>query len=286
MGHQNLYGRNAVREAGVGKSVSSVRCTRLPARYIREERRTHRTTHAMIVNSAAIRDELETRAGIERARIDVIENGVDTERFRPLDDAERRVERTRFAMSARTLVVPGRISAQKNQLGVVRALWALRRSGELPSDARVLFAGRQEAHTRYGAWVRWAIALAGLGETVKMIGVVKDVERLLAAADAILMPSKFEGLPNAVLEALACGTPAIVSRVANADRLVGDGISGWCLDGDGWSSIASGLRRFFASSDANRRTLGEAGRREVAERFTLARMVERTCTVYERVLGD
>lgn len=296
LGHQNVYGRLAVKLSGVGKALGSVRCTRLSAQYIRHERLTHRLTDGLIVNSAGIRDELVARAHLRPERIDVVENGVDGVRFRPLDDQERARERARFGLDGTALVVPGRISEQKNQIAIVRALAALRRRGALPRDVTVHLAGRQEASTRYGTFLRAAIALYGLGDVVRFQGVVRDVERLVGAADAVLLPSRYEGLPNAVLEAMAAGTPVIVSPAANADALVRTpprsrpgaraGREGIALDGDDPAAIADGLERFFATAPTDRTKMGQVGRAHVEERFTVEKMVRRTEAVYDRILGS
>ena len=286
MGHQNLYGRLAVRLAGVGKAIGSVRCTQLPAQYIRQERLTNRLTAGLIVNSVGIKDELVRRAKLRPERIDVVENGVDSQRFQPLSREERDSARRRLGMTGPTIVVPGRISSQKNQLGIVRALARMRSSGTLRGDVQVLLAGRQEASTRYGTLVRAAIALYGLGDVVRFVGVVRDVERLLGAADAMLLPSAYEGLPNAVLEAMACGCPPIVSPPANADALVHDGREGIALAAQSPRAIAQGIERFLGTTSLERSAMGIAARQHVIERFTIARMVSRTSDVYDRVLGS
>jgi glycosyltransferase involved in cell wall biosynthesis len=283
MGHQNIYGRIAARMAGEAKVIGSVRCTRLPRSYIRQERLTHSFTDALIVNSSQIKDELIRRARIPADGIIVVENGVDTSRFRPLED--RTSARARFEMHGTTLVVPGRISFQKNQVAIVRAVARMRRRGAWPEDARVLFAGRQEASTRYGALLRAVIALTRTSDVVRFAGVVRDIEQLVGAADAVLLPSRYEGLPNAVLESMAAGTPAIVSPAANADRLVADGERGIALSGDDPRAIEEGLSRFFAVGAAERRAMGDRGREQALTRFSLARMVSETCAVYDRVLS-
>jgi len=101
----------------------------------------------------------------------------------------------------------------------------------------------------------------------------------------VLLPSHFEGLPNVVLESLACETPAIVSPEANADALVRDGVTGLVLDGSGVGEVAEGLRRFFATSAEERASMGRRGRESVLSRFAVSRMVEATCAIYERVVG-
>jgi glycosyltransferase involved in cell wall biosynthesis len=279
---QNTYARLAVKMARSGTVVGSLRCTRLPARTIRRERLTHLLGGALVVNSVGIRDELERRAKIRRDRVDVIENGVDGARFVPLAGKDLEETRARFEMRGPTLVLPGRIAWQKNQLAAIRAVAALRKRGEWPKGAQVLLAGRVEAHARYVRFVDVAIRALGVSDIVRRIEPVRDAEKLIAAADAVLLPSRFEGLPNVVLESLACGTPAIVSPEANADALVDDE-SGVVLHGTRANDVVDGLRRFFATSHAEREAMGARGRASVIERFQVAKMVAATCAVYERV---
>lgn len=286
MNHQNLYGRLACKIAGRTKSIGSVRCTRLPWQTIRHEMLTSRLTDALIVNSRAIKEELVRRAWVKRESITVVENGVDAKRFRPLDEKERARERARFEMRQTAIVLPGRISSQKNQLSVIRALSMLRKQGRLPRDFQVLFAGRQEASTRYGTLLRAAIKLYSMSDSVRFLGVVKDVEKLVGAADAVLLPSHYEGLPNAVLESLACSTPAIVSPAANADELVVEGVHGIALKSASPEAIADGIARFIETTTARRALMGKQARAHVEARFTLSRMIDGTSAVYDRVLYE
>jgi glycosyltransferase involved in cell wall biosynthesis len=285
MGWENIFGRVAARMAGVRAAIGSVRCTELPRKHVLGERLTHSMADAVIVNSVGIRDELVRRAGIPASRIDVIENGVDFGRFRPLDPATIARERNVWGMKdKRVLVVPGRISEQKNQLAILRALALLAKAGELPPDVRVYFAGRGSPPW-YGELVRtWATA-SGIGTHVDFLGIVTRVERLVGAADAMLLPSNYEGLPNAVIEAMSCGVPVIVSPAANTDRLVTDGVEGLTVEGREPAAIARALQRFFALSPEELRAMGGRGHAHAAERFAVARMARRTMDVYERVLS-
>jgi glycosyltransferase involved in cell wall biosynthesis len=279
---QNTYARLAVKMARSGAAVASLRCTRLPRRTIRRERLTHRLGGALVVNSIGIRDELERRAKIGRDRVDVIENGVDGNRFVPLAREDREKARAHFGMNGLSLVLPGRIARQKNQLAAIRAVAMLRARGEWPDGARLVLAGRVEAHARYVRWVDLAIRALRVADVVTRIDPVRDAERLLAAADGVLLPSRFEGLPNVVLESLACGTPPIVSPEANADALV-DAQSGGVLRGSRARDVADGMRRFFATSPSEREVMGARGRAAVLARFDVGKMVAATCAVYERV---
>ncbi len=285
MGWENVFGRVAARMAKVPAVVSSVRCTELPRKHVLGERMTHRLADAIIVNSIGIRDELARRAGIEHARIDVIENGVDLTRFVPLEDGVRERQRWFWGMNGkRVLVVPGRVCAQKNQREVIRALADMQRRGTLPTDAKIVFAGRGSPPV-YAEALRTYAALVGLANQVEFLGVVGPIEKLVAAADAVLLPSRYEGLPNAVIESMASGVPAIVSPAANADALVEDGREGLVCDDASAASIARVLERFFALPQEARRAMGRTGRAHAEHRFAVQRMIERTTSVYERVLS-
>jgi glycosyltransferase involved in cell wall biosynthesis len=274
---QNAYARIASRVAGSRcAAVGSLRCTHLPRRTLRREWWTHRLGGALIVNSRGIRDELR-RAGIER--VDVIENGVDGARFVKLGQMRNRV-RERFGMTGLTLVLPARIAEQKNQVAVVEAVAHLQTRGEWPRDAKIVFAGR--AHTAYVGAVDRAIQRLGGSDAVRRVEPVRDAESLLGAADAVILPSRFEGLPNVVLESLACETPVIVSRAANHDAVVTDGATGFVSDCDP-PSIAHAFRRFFDATPSERTMMAAKGRAAVLARFSISRMVDSTCAVYDRV---
>ncbi len=285
MGWENIFGRVAARRANVKAIVSSVRCTQLPRKHIVGEALTHKMADAIIVNSVGIRDELARRAHVAPERIDVVENGVDLQRFVPLTDVQKQRERKLWSMDGRrVLVMPGRICDQKNQKEVLRALVKLKHAGELPEDVRVLFAGRGSPPW-YGEALRAYSTLSGLGQQVEFVGIVKQVEKLVAAADGMLLPSNYEGLPNAVIESMACGVPVIVSDAANTDSLVTDGKEGIVCDDNNAAGIAHALRRFFALGPEQLAAMGAAGHQHATTRFAVSRMVARTVDVYERVLG-
>lgn len=278
-GMENIVGRIVARLVGIRAVVSSVRCPKLTACEALGERATWRMADVHLVNSVGIHRQLLS-LGVAPEALTVVENGVDLQRFVPLDDAARRAARAAWGLGEGLVVVHvGRLSPEKNQHAVVEALARLR----LPPDARVVFAGRDSLLV-YGRAVKARARLLGLADRCVFLGTVPRVESLLAAADVTLLPSCYEGLPNAVIESLACAVPVLLTPEANADALVTDGEEGLVARSPAVDDVAVALARMFALSPAQRRAMGALGRARIVERFALARMVQRTEAVYDRIL--
>lgn len=275
-----------VRHRGAARAVvTSVRCTQLPLVHILGDRWTHDWGDALIVNSVGIQRELERRARIPATRIDVVENGVDLERFHPLDEVTMARERRMWGLEhLRVLVMPGRLSRQKNQWNVIRAIAKLKSAGKWPADVRVVFAGRGSPPWMESGLRSMAHGFGITPAELEFAGVVREIERLVGLADGILLPSHFEGLPNAVLEGMASGVPAIVSPAANVDQLVTDGVEGVVCTSTSASAISTALERFFLLSPEQCRSMGSNARAHAERRFSTERMITRTTAIYDRVV--
>lgn len=279
-GLENVVGRVVARAVGVPRVVASVRCPRLTLAQRVGEALTHRHADVTVVNSVGIRREL-LALGLAPGAVEVVENGADLARFRPLDDAGRADVRRRLGLPAGGLVLamPGRLSPEKNQLAVVAALAAM--GDRAP---RVVFAGRDSLLV-YGRRVKAEARLRGVSDRCVFAGSVARVEELVAASDGVLLPSWYEGLPNAAVEAMACGVPVLVTPEANADMLVTDGVEGVVAASPRAEDVARAIERLCATSEGERRAMGARGREHAERRFALARMVRRTEALYERLLA-
>ena len=108
---------------------------------------------------------------------------------------------------------------------------------------------------------------------------------LYQAADVAVLPSLWEGLPNAVLEALACGLPAVVSHAANIDGIVTEG-AGFEVPTFAHGALADALARITALSDDERRAMGARGRAHIADNFSTTRVLGEMVDLYDRLLAD
>jgi glycosyltransferase involved in cell wall biosynthesis len=282
----NFWARLAARRAPVPVVITAVRSRAMSLPHLLTEWHLSRRSDRVIANSEGVRRELVSLARVRADKIQVLHNFIDLERFHPPSAEQRVAARARLGLQADqiALLLPGRIGLQKNQLGLALALARLARAGALPGNLRVLLPGRKRDRL-YAALLPRLLSVLGIAERVTFLGPVEQMVSLYHAADALVLPSLWEGLPNVVLEAHACGLPAVVSHAANIDRLVLDGVSGFevrTLDG---AALAAAIGKMIAFSGQARRAMGARGREHVAASFGPERVLDETVRLYDQLLA-
>ena len=245
---------------------------------VRLKRRELARADAVTAVSAAVADSLVRDYGVDRALVRVVPNGADL----PDDDAEEsRARRFREWLGAGTLrplwVCAGRLEEQKGQDVLLEALAEVRRRG---LEFTVALAG--EGSQR--AALERRVESLGLASQVRLLGQLDDVAPLLAAADAVVLPSRWEGLPLGLLEALVRGRPVVASAVGGIPEVVEDGVHGRLVPPGDSIALADALESFHRKPDAALR-LGRRGAQRVREGYTWPRVVEAFEAVYDEVLG-
>ncbi len=217
-------------------------------------------------NSQLVADEIAQRYGVGAERLVVIYNGVDLERFTP----ERRAARGAAVRAELGIEGPAALFVGHGfeRKGLRAAIDALADAG---GKGCLLVAGG-DAPGPYREHAR----RRGLGGRVHFLGPRSDVEALHAAAELLVLPTRYDAFANACLEAMASGLPVATTPTNGAAELIEPGISGWIAAHD----FAPALR---ALDDPGRlRTMGEAARQRAAD-FTWQRHADRVLELYARV---
>ncbi len=183
------------------------------------------------------------------------------------------------------LLFLSRIHPKKGLVNLLRA-WAQVRAtpSRFDSSWYLVIAGWDQGG--HQAELQRLTETLGISGSVCFVGPQFDEQKAaaLGAADAFVLPSLSEGLPMAVLEAWAYGLPVLMTPGCNLpEGFAADAALDMAPEVD---SIAAALGRLFAMSDAERRAMGERGRRLVEERFTWPKVAEQMCGVYRWVLGQ
>jgi glycosyltransferase involved in cell wall biosynthesis len=240
----------------------------------RAERWLHRRMSLIVGNSHAVVRELEEE-GVPPARLRLIYNGITLPP--PIVTGARAGVRASLGIGADTLVIiiVANLLPYKGHLDLIEALTLV--AGELPTDWRLLCAGRDLGH---GETLRQRTHQCGLDRHVLWLGGRDDVADLFGAADIGVLASHQEGFSNAVLEGMGAGLPMIVTDVGGNAEAVLDGDTGCVVPAQHPTELAQAILR-LASDKALRLRLGRAGRDRVARHFTLSACVDR----YEEMYG-
>ena len=194
----------------------------------------------LLAVSDALREDM-VAMGMERESITLHQTGLDRDRFRPHDhDGLRRQlsEALGIALPAAAplLASVGALIERKGQRFVIDAL-------PLLGDAHLVLVGEGADE----AALRTQVEQAELGDRVHFLGNVSHdiLPLILSAADVMVLPSSSEGLANAWVEALACGTPLVITDVGGARDVLSDPVSGEFAERDA-DSIAKAVRKVLA----------------------------------------
>ncbi|MGY5008377.1 glycosyltransferase [Streptomyces sp. 900105755] len=245
---------------------------------LRWERWGARWAHRVVCVSEAERT-TGMRAGI-RARYTVVPNGIDTEHFTPAGPVGPASPGERPA-GAPLVVCVGRLCRQKGQDVLLRA-WpeVLRR---VP-DARLALVGDgpdRDALRRLAA----SVAAPVRADSVEFVGPVADVRPWYRAADLVVLPSRWEGMALAPLEALACGRPVLVTDVDGARESLPPGHAAHCLVPPGRPGALAGAVAALLLDPELRASLGGRGRRHVLSTHDVRRTAEAVAVLYRELLG-
>jgi glycosyltransferase involved in cell wall biosynthesis len=200
-----------------------------------------------------------------RCRVVGIPNGVDLGRF---STHRERTAATRAQLGigrAPLVLIVGHLSEVKGHPTFLRAARLVADDGHTCHFAAL---GGDTLGTGYQSKLDEMAATLGIADRMTFLGFRNDVPDIMAAADIVVLPSRSEGLPLAVLEAMACAKPVIATPVGGVPEAVVDGVTGVLVPPDEPVRLAGAIRRLLADR-ALARGMGLAGRRRVEALFSL-----------------
>jgi len=233
---------------------------------------THPWTDQVICVSPQVADFFVDHVGIPRQKIIFIPNGVDLQNLKDLPDKLQ--ARARLALPPDQVLV-GTVA----RLDPVKRLDVLLQALRSLSDVGAVVVGDGPER----------VILIEVSERLKLteriffVGHQEDVWPWLAALDVFVLCSDWEGMSNALLEAMAARLPVVATAVGGTPDVVVDGVTGLLVPPRDPPALAKAVVRLLRDPDLRHR-MGEAGRERVEEHFSLERMVGRTQALYQQLL--
>lgn len=211
-------------------------------------------------------------AGVRDSAIRLIENGIDTARFAP--DAAP-LPRSEFGIAENAVLFGSamRLTAQKNVRGLIEAFAQVARDLR---EAVLVIAGEGELREAASAQA----AALGMGDRVHLIGARPEMERFYAMLDVFVLPSLYEGLPLALLEAMSVQRKVVATRTGQVADVL-RGLPAQLVAAGDPAALAEAMRSAWSSSPDTTRL-----RERVIQRYSLARMADAYAGLYREVWRD
>lgn len=230
-----------------------------PSRWVRLF---HRVADSVTTNSQANRELMTLSWPWLGGRVQVIYNAVDLQHFQPVPQLELTPETHDGRLQ---LVVLARYERQKNVQNILEAVLFLR--GRTATHLR-WYGGTRADKTPLHEGEKF-IQANKLARNVELLPATRDPRQAYWASDAVLLASWYEGCPNVICEAMACGKPVLASAVSDNPLIVEDGVSGFLFDPHSPEAIADAIARLAELDPERRRAMGAAGRQRAESLFAL-----------------
>ena len=213
---------------------------------------------------------------VPRHKIRYIPNGVDTERFKP--NLEDRLKfRKELGVDGFVWLAVGRFDPPKDYPSMLQAF---ARVVHKHSNTILLIAGDGPLRKTMENLAREL----GIEKRTKFLGIRRDIPQLMNAADAYVMSSSWEGMPNVLLEASATGLPIVATDVGGNREIVLDGVTGFLVPPRNPEALARTMLRIMDLSDEERKEMGKRARKHIEVKFNLDRVVDLWEILYYELL--
>jgi glycosyltransferase involved in cell wall biosynthesis len=237
-------------------------------------RRVQKLSRLVVANAGSIRDGLIADEDFSPDKVRVIYNGVDMDRFTKVQPDRGRLFP---GVTGKLVAFVGNMHTDvKGHPTLIAAAAEVVR--DFP-ETRFLLVGDGAARSDFEAQA----ASLGIQANVLFLGRRDDVPEILACSDVAVLPSKAEGLPNAVLEYLAAGLPTVASNVGGNAEVIREGVSGLLVPPGDAGALSSALLKVLRDPDLARR-LGAAGQEHVRTNFSFERMIDQVDQLYTELL--
>jgi len=239
----------------------------------------------VIAISHFIADLVQTRHGVEPARIRIIPRGVDPAIFDPAKVTTERLiglaRKWRLPDGAPTIMLPGRLTRWKGQNLLVAALAKMKRR-----DAVVMLVGADQGRDRFAREISAEAARLGVADRVRMLGQCDDMPVAYMLADVVVNASTDpEAFGRVVIEGQSMARPVIAANHGGAAETITHDVTGWHVPPGDADALAAALDFVLSLSQDARAELGAVARANVAEHYTVKAMQDATIAVYSELLG-
>jgi len=229
------------------------------------------------------------KAGVSEHKFNLIPNGVDLDRYSPVSPNERQALREKYGFTShdKVIIFVGHFSPEKRPMLVYRA-WARLCAHNI--SAKLVFIGHTSNHFEVDEGIIESIKQdahqRGVLQRIHFVETTPHVDEYMKIADVFTLPSVREGLPNVLLEAMACALPCVVSILPGiTDWLIDDDETGILFRSDDPDVLATKLAPYLVENFINQK-MGLAARQAMETNFSCMTTSQKVLELYRRAMGQ
>ncbi|VAW92008.1 hypothetical protein MNBD_GAMMA22-2531 [hydrothermal vent metagenome] len=232
-------------------------------------------TDRVIACSQEVANVLVNTFNIANKRILVVANGIDFQRFETVNST-RIKEIDSLSDEIIKIVIIGRLHPAKGHLDLIKAITELKSSH---SDFHVFFVGEGELQQE----IIEKCNENDISDYITLMGQRSDIPSILAKVDIFVMPSHWEGLPMALLEAMAMSKPVIASRVGGIPDVISDGVNGLLINKCDYLSLKNAFQKLLPDTEL-RNKLGKEAKKTVLEKYSAKNVSQQYELLYQKII--
>ena len=237
----------------------------------------HHLSDRVVLNSNASFEELRGKTGLPKNKYRIIHNGLDFSRFYYKDNSYKNNQITIIA----------KYSQQKNIFRLIESVilskdtfrkfnYKIEWYGDLTKNKKGIFHVYEDA--------KKIIVENGLSDIINLNEKSSQMVNIYNKSDALLLPSIFEGLPNVILEGMACKLPILMSRVSDFNLLVNDNDNGYLFDPFNVKDLSRVLEKFIIEDSSKKRSMGNASYQILKKNFSNQIFLKKYMKLFEEIL--
>jgi glycosyltransferase involved in cell wall biosynthesis len=229
-------------------------------------------SHYYIAQTKQMRQELIEKAHLQSEKIKIIHNPIDIHEIKKM--SKKQIDMAGFNPELSLILSVGRLTIEKGYNNLIRAFSHVNKK----NDAYLMILGEGEERHRLERLVK----KLGVKENVFLPGFEKNPYKYLAHSTMFVLPSLYEGFPNALLESLSLGVPSIATRCQNGpSEIITDGVDGILVPPTDESALVDALKQLLVDKNLRNR-LGEAGKKRAMD-FRVEKIIKQYEEVIEAV---
>ncbi|EKD24174.1 MAG: glycosyl transferase group 1 [uncultured bacterium] len=276
--HAILLGRLAGRISSVPTIISSIRTENFGGR-MREKllALTDAFSSVTTIVSQKAADKMVRNGVVPSEKLKVIYNGFDPEGVAQVRKTNREQLRAdlKIEPGSPLLVAVGRLDEAKGYPVLIEAIGEIKK---VHPSVQLLILGSGEMLERLTIEINNRV----LDENIRLLGRKENVYEYLRCADIFVLASLWEGHPNVVLEAMACGAPVVATNVGGVPEIILDGETGFLVESNNARALADKIIQVSALTDEARKTIVDRAYKKIENNFSLGEMMEEYEQLYER----